>query len=135
MTKPVEQGPESAVVEGLKAGMLLLQRCRFTGEHYFYPRFAAVGLRPDEWDLVPAVGRGVVYAATRIDIRGDAASRYDVALVDLEEGPRLLARFATSAEQIPRPGTRVHVRIAPGEWAAQLGHPVPVLDILEEGSV
>lgn len=123
-------GPQAQVVEGLRNGNLLLQRCRFTGAHYFYPRSAAAGIRLDEWELVPACGRGTVYSATRIDLKGDPSSRYDVGLVDLEEGPRLLARFSSSDDELPAPGTPVRVRIGDAAWATHLGHPVPLLDLL-----
>lgn len=135
MTQARESGPQAQVVEGLRNGTLLLQRCRFSGEHYFYPRSAAAGVRPGEWDMVQASGRGVVHVATRIDLKGDAASRYDVALVDLEEGPRLLARFASASDQLPAPGTPVRVRIVEAPWAAALGHPVPVLELAGEIAV
>ena len=123
------QGPSAAVVAALREGRLMLQRCRFTGAHVFYPRVATVGMRSGEWDLVPASGLGCVHAATRVDLKGAPESSYLLALIDLQEGPRLMARIVNHAGPPPPAGTKVKMRMATPAWAPHIDHPVPVFEL------
>lgn len=119
-------GPQARVIEGLRNHQLLLQRCRFSGNYVFYPRVAAVGMREHEWDLVPACGEGEVHAATVVDFKGDGG--FQVGLVELKEGPRILARILTASAGPLPPGTKVRMKIVPAAWSPDLDHPVPVFE-------
>lgn len=87
--------PESAEYwAGLRDGRLLVQRCRECGAHQLYPRDRCLKCRgPVEW--VEASGRGVVYSYTVVRQNYSRPFRdwipYVVALVDLEEGPRIMS--------------------------------------------
>lgn len=83
----------------------MIQRSRSTGEHVFYPRVAAPGGEQDlEW--VEASGHGTVYAIT-VNRSRDGA--YNVALIDLAEGPRMMSRV-DGVENLPI-GAPVRARI------------------------
>ncbi|MBI1735877.1 MAG: Zn-ribbon domain-containing OB-fold protein [Candidatus Rokubacteria bacterium] len=88
--------PETAPYwEGARAGKLLLQRCLACRALRFYPRRACPSCWSERVEWVEASGRGRVHSFTVIH-RPPApafASRlpYVVALVDLEEGPRMMA--------------------------------------------
>jgi uncharacterized OB-fold protein len=75
----------------IDAGRLMLLRDRATGHVFFYPRVAApiTGSRNLEW--VEASGRGTIHALTVVSQRPPGAD-YNVVLVDLAEGPRLMSR-------------------------------------------
>jgi uncharacterized OB-fold protein len=74
----------------LGEGRFMIQRSKETGRHVFFPRVAEPGTGAElEW--VEASGRGVVYAVTVVRKRPPEPS-YNVVLVDLEEGPRLMSR-------------------------------------------
>ena len=75
----------------LDAGEFRVLRARDTGEMFYYPRVAAprTGSRDLEW--VAPSGRGTVYAVTIISQR-PPTPYYNVVLVDLEEGPRVMSR-------------------------------------------
>lgn len=81
--------------EGAARGELLVQRCRTCGEHQFYPRpfCLACGASDPEW--VASAGRGTVYAKTTVHIQVDPAlgPPYDVGVVALDEGPRLVTNL------------------------------------------
>src|SRR4051794_35666209 len=72
---------------------LLLQHCEGCGEHQYYPRSSCTtcGARPLEW--VPASGRGIVFSYTvaHRPTHPMFADRVPmvIALVELEEGPRM----------------------------------------------
>ena len=101
------------------------------GRAVFYPRLTApLGFRgPLRWQV--SQGLGTVYATTWISPRGEAP--YNVALIDLDEGFRLMSRVeSVPADQVTI-GQRVRVRIEPGTGDED-AYPVfdPVLD--PEGS-
>lgn len=95
----------------LEQGRFMLQRSRSSGEHVFYPRVAAprTGARDLEW--VEASGMGTVNATTVVRKREPEAD-YNVALIDLQEGPRIMSRVEGIAPDAVRIGMRVRARIA-----------------------
>ncbi len=97
-------GPEASFAAYLAAGRFMIQRAP-DGTHVFYPRVAAPGTgAPLEW--VEASGRGTVHAIT-VNRSRDGA--YNVALIDLAEGPRMMSTVE-GVESVPV-GTRVRARI------------------------
>ena len=106
MTDP-PPGPDAQYQAHLRAGRFMIQRSRSTGAHVFYPRIAAPGTGETDLDWVPAAGTGTVYAITVNRTRDGA---YNIALIDLDEGPRMMSRV-DGVETVPI-GTRVRARIA-----------------------
>lgn len=83
----------------LAEGRFEIPRCTGCGKFHFYPRVLCphCGSQALEWQA-PS-GRGVVYSVTIVRKGGDAD--YTVALVDLDEGPRLMSRVVgTPVEQV-----------------------------------
>lgn len=79
--------------DGAREGRLMLQRDRSTGEPFFYPRALAPGTLSDDLEWFEASGRGTVFSYT-VDRRGSAPAfqakaPYVIAIVELEEGPRI----------------------------------------------
>ena len=60
---------------------------------------------------MPACGLGTVYAVTVMRQR-DPADNYNVALIDLDEGVRMMSRVEGVAAESVRIGWRVKARIA-----------------------
>lgn len=87
----VEIYPERDYFAFLAEGRFMLLRSRSSGRYFFYPRVAepATGARDLEW--VQASGRGTVYATTVVRPKPPEAP-YNVVLVDLDEGPRVMSR-------------------------------------------
>ena len=110
-TAPALPHPEQDYLRFLAEGRFMIQRSRSSGRHVFYPRVAepATGATDLEW--VQASGTGTVYATTVIRQRPPAPS-YNVALVDLDEGPRMMSRVEGIAPETVRIGMRVKARIA-----------------------
>lgn len=83
-------------------GRLEVQRCTVCGRHQLYPRPHCIACRgPVEW--VEASGRGRVYSYTVIRQNFARPFRdlipYVVALVDLDEGPRLMTNIVDCAPE------------------------------------
>lgn len=100
-------GPETEYLAHLRADRFMIQRSRSTGRHVFYPRVAAPGTGERDLEWVEASGLGTVYSITVSRSREGA---YNVALIDLAEGPRMMSRVE-SVETLPI-GASVLARIA-----------------------
>ncbi len=92
-------------------GRLLVQRCA-NGHHQLYARAHCLVCRePVEW--VEASGRGTVYSFTVIRQNMSRSFRhllpYVVALVDLDEGPRLMTNLVNCDPEAVAIGAMVHV--------------------------
>jgi uncharacterized OB-fold protein len=92
-----------------------LQRCAGCGVFVFYPRAICPSCGSFELRWVPVTGKGTLYSFTIVhratvpEFRPDMP--YVVALVDLDEGPRLMATLVdvpADATQI-RIGARVEI--------------------------
>lgn len=94
----------------LKQGHFMLQRSRSSGNTFFYPRVLEPGTGSTDLEWVPANGAGTVYAVTVIRPKPPAAP-YNVALIDLAEGPRMMSRVEGLPADEVRIGLAVHARI------------------------
>ena len=75
---------------------LEIQRCWVCARHVFYPRVICSYCQSEDLRWVRASGRGVVYSHTTVHRASGlyaGETPYVVAIVDLDEGVRLLARL------------------------------------------
>ncbi|MFI5447373.1 Zn-ribbon domain-containing OB-fold protein [Polaromonas sp. UC242_47] len=102
--------PEQEFFAHLAQGKFMLQRSRSSGKCFFYPRVAepVTGARDLEW--VEASGRGTVHATTVVRVK-PPQQPYNVVLVDLEEGPRVMSRVEGLAPDAVYIGMKVQARI------------------------
>lgn len=91
---PPPPGPEAAYLAALRQGRFLYQR-RADGRAVFPPRLAGPG-DGAALDWAQSAGRGQVHAVTEQPRKPPAASRI-IALIDMDEGFRLLSRIETDA--------------------------------------
>jgi uncharacterized protein len=97
-------------------GRLIVQRCTECGNAQLYPRWRCLRCRGRvEW--VDATGGGTVYSFTVIRQNFSRSFRhlipYVVALVDLDEGPRLMTNLVGVDPDDVRIGMRVRVKFEP----------------------
>jgi uncharacterized OB-fold protein len=89
--------PETAEFwEGAKRGELRVQRCRACGQAYFYPRpfCPNCSSRDVEWFTASGRGRLHTYVINHRPAYGfDDLAPYVIAIVELEEGPRLMSNI------------------------------------------
>ncbi|MDR2188089.1 MAG: Zn-ribbon domain-containing OB-fold protein [Azonexus sp.] len=102
--------PEQEFFEFLEAGRFMIQRCRDSGHHIFYPRVAEPMSGSSNLEWVEASGEGVVYSVTHISQKPPTPS-YNVALIDLAEGPRMMSRVDGIAAEEVKIGMRVKARV------------------------
>lgn len=80
--------------EGAKRGLLRIQRCRACGRAYFYPRpFCPYCSSQDvEWFTVSGKGKLYSYVINHRPAYGfQDAVRYVIAIIQLDEGPRMMS--------------------------------------------
>lgn len=104
-------GPEAEFRAHLAAGRFMIQRSAATGKHVFYPRAAVPGTGERDLEWVAASGDGVVYSTTVNRRSPDKGGVFNVALIDLAEGPRMLSRVVDIAPAEVRIGMKVRARI------------------------
>ena len=108
---------------------LVIQRCRSCAKHQFYPRPVCLACESLDLEWVEAGGLATVYSMTtiRVPVMPDLAPPYVLALVDLDEGPRLLTNLVGGDFKI---GDRVALRWRDRESLP----PVPVFGPIRGGS-
>ena len=107
-------GPEKQYLDKLAAGRFEIQRCAGCGRHVFYPRVVCPHCGGERLDWVAPSGRGTVYSTTIVRRKPADGGDYNVCLVDLAEGPRMLSRVATILPDQVRIGMTVTARITDG---------------------
>ena len=103
--------PEEEWRTHLAQGRFMIQRSRSTGRHVFYPRIAEPRTGAQDLEWVEASGDGIVHAVTVVR-KKDPADSYNVVLVDLAEGPRLMSRVEGVDNDDVRIGMAVKARIS-----------------------
>ena len=110
MTDAASTGPEAQWRAALADGRFLLQRAVSSGTVFFPPRLAEPGTGDDDIEWIEASGMGLVYSLTLVSPK-PPAEPYNVVLVDLDEGARLMSRVDGVAPDALRIGQRVRARI------------------------
>ena len=124
MSSLIEQSPLGIYLEHLKKGELAYQ-VTASGEAVFYPRAVAPVTGGDlTWRV--SKGLGTVYSTTVVHYRDEAP--LNVALIDMDEGFRLMSRVEDVDPMQVRIGMRVRFRPHPGD---QKQPPYPVFTPLE----
>lgn len=123
-TTAVPGSPLAHYLAHLRRGELAYQ-VDADGRAVFYPRInAPSGSRGDlRWAV--SSGLGTVHATTVIAPKGEPA--YNVALIDMDEGFRLMSRVESIAPADVHIGLRVKLRVLPAQGEDE---PMPVFDPL-----
>jgi uncharacterized OB-fold protein len=102
--------------EAAAEGKLLVQHCEGCGRDQLYPRPFCTACGSDDLGWCASSRKGAVYSLTTVRLPVDERVKhpYDVALVELAEGPRLLA-FCDHELEI---GEQVEVRWSPTPHSA-----------------
>jgi uncharacterized OB-fold protein len=109
--------------EGAELHELRIQHCTHCGHYQFYPRPLCLNCFRREPEWVAAKGTGVVYSRTTVyvEVVADLPPPYTVAIVELDEGPRMTSHLVEDGCGI---GERVKVA-----WKLRRGlPPLPVFE-------
>jgi len=105
-------GPEAVFREHLAQGRFMIQRSASTGAYAFYPRVFAPTTGEADLEWVEASGEGTVYATTVNRRSPEKGGSFNVALIDLAEGPRMMSRVIGIPPEEVAIGMKVRARIS-----------------------
>jgi len=104
-------GPEAIFRQHLAEGRFMLQRSASTGKYVFFPRVIVPGTGEADLQWVEASGEGTVYATTVNRRSPEKGGSFNVALIDLAEGPRMMSRVVGIAAEEVTIGLKVRAKI------------------------
>jgi uncharacterized OB-fold protein len=104
-------GPDAEFREHLEDGRFMIQKCGKCGAFVFYPRLICTACGAGELVWHEASGSGTVYSTTVVRRRPEQGGDYNVALIDLAEGPRLMSRVVDVPPAEVAIGMPVHAAV------------------------
>lgn len=107
-------GAQARYFQLLAQGRFLIQHCQDCGHYVFYPRQLCRHCAGTALRFVEPKGTGTVYSTTVVRRKSDSGGDYDVSLIDLDEGVRMMSRVEGVAPGQVRIGMRVMARVAMG---------------------
>lgn len=113
MSQTYDDAPTRVYRRYLESGRLGFQRCQGCEAAVFYPRVLCPVCGGDALEWRTSAGQGTVYATTAVHRRD--AGPYNVALVDLDEGFRMMSRVEGAPAKPVRIGQRVNLAVRHGE--------------------
>jgi hypothetical protein len=99
------ESPLATYIAHLKRGLLGYQVSPSTGQVVFYPRVIAPGTGAADLEWRVSKGLGTVHATTVVHAQG--GETYNVCLVDVDEGFRMMSRV----EDIPPRDVKIGLRV------------------------
>lgn len=106
-------GPDAVWFENLKQGKFRIQHCNACNRNFFYPRPLCVHCGSADWAWIDASGKGTVYSTSVVRQRPEDGPDYNIALIDLAEGPRMMSRVTDVPAPEVKIGMAVEAYIAP----------------------
>jgi uncharacterized OB-fold protein len=107
------QSPLAAYIAHLERGELAYQFSPSSNAAVFYPRIIAPGTGAADLEWRVSKGLGTVYATTVVHPR--QGTPYNVALIDIDEGFRMMSRVEDVTPRDVKIGLRVKFRVHPAE--------------------
>ena len=107
------QAPLAIYQAGLREGRLPYQYSLDAGRAFFPPRIVCPYSASDRFEWRTSAGRGTVHSVSSVQSRDKPS--YAVALIDLDEGFRMLSRIVNATGEEVAIDARVRVVIGTGE--------------------
>ena len=110
MTSP-QPGIAARHQQALDEGRFLIQRCGACGQHVYFPRELCPHCGALAPELVAPCGTGTVHAVTTQRRKAEQGGDYNLSLIALDEGVRLMSRVDGLAPAAVTVGLRVRARV------------------------
>ena len=85
-------GPENKFLDFIENGKFMIQKSVKTGNFVFYPRVINPKTGENDLEWVEASGLGTVFATTTTSRRPEQGGNYNISIIELEEGPRMMSK-------------------------------------------
>ena len=125
---PAAAGVQAQHTAALDQGRFLIQRCHSCHGAIYFPREVFPHCGSDHLSFEAPKGTGTVYSVTTVRRKADAGGDYNVSLIDLDEGVRLMSRVEQLSPDQVKIGQRVKARVQ-----VTNGKGLVVFDPLKEG--
>ena len=119
-------GPEQQFKNYLSQGKFMIQRSKSLNQFFFHPRVAFPGTGERDLEWVEASGNGIVHSTTCNRRLPEKGGDFNLSLITLEEGPRMMARVEGVAPDKLDIGQKVKARISDLN-----GEPAIIFDVLQ----
>ncbi len=116
----LETGAEKYYHTQLQKGVFTIQRCSDCDKSLFYPRMICPHCGSEDLQWYEPSGKGTVYSTTVVRNKPEKGGNRNVALIDLDEGPRIMSRIDGVEPEAVRIGLRVSARVIQKEDTALL---------------
>lgn len=130
---PASNADSEPYWQAAREGKLVLQQCVACGLKRFLPRHLCPVCWSDQTQWVEATGRGTIHTVTTVRRAPSQAFRekvpYVVALIDLEEGPRMMSNIVGPNAGEAHIGQAVEVT-----FETRVGGAIPQFKIAEGGA-
>ncbi len=113
----------------LNQGHFLIQHCKGCGKPVYFPRELCPHCGSEDLAFVAPEGHGTVHAVTTVRRKADVGGDYNVSLIDLDEGVRLMSRVDNLKPDAVKIGQRVKARVQLKD-----GQGLVVFDAVEGGT-
>ena len=118
-------GPEQQFKNYLSQGKFMIQRSKSLNQFFFHPRVAFPGTGERDLEWVEASGNGIVHSTTCNRRLPEKGGDFNLSLITLEEGPRMMARVEGVEPDKVDIGQKVKARISELN-----GEPAIIFDVL-----
>lgn len=126
MAKPTPRPTptEAPFYEGCARGELMLQQCQTCQRVLFYPRTHCDGCQSEtlSWERASGAGTVASFTVVRRAVSTDFEAPYVIALIDLDEGPRMMSHIVGIDPEAVSVGMPVTVDFA--AWTEDITLPV-----------
>jgi uncharacterized OB-fold protein len=119
-------GPEQQFKNYLTEGKFMIQKSKSLNEFFFHPRVAFPGTGERDLEWVEASGNGIVYSTSCNRRLPEKGGDFNISLITLQEGPRMMAKIEGVAPDQVVIGQKVKARIS-----SLKGEPAIIFDIVE----
>jgi hypothetical protein len=109
----MKESPLGVYLEHCKKGELAYQVCKDDNKPVFYPRAVAPGSGSTNLEWRISKGLGTVYTTTVAHYKGEPP--LNIAMIDMDEGYRLMSRVEDIDPMQVKIGMRVKFRANPGD--------------------
>ena len=109
--QPNLPGIQARHQQALDAGQFLIQHCSACQRHVYFPRELCPHCGAAAPDFVAPAGGGTLQAVSVISRKADQGGDYNVCMVLLDEGVKLMSRVDGVASSALQVGQRVRARV------------------------
>lgn len=104
-------GSEKYYFDQLAQGVFKIQRCTSCEKAVFYPRMVCPHCGSGSLGWIEPSGKGTVYSSTTVRRKPEHGGAYNVSLIDLEEGVRMMSRVEGIDPDDVRIGMAVQAKV------------------------